>query len=382
MKTEKIFAAVDCGAGNIKIRFGGKRKQSLITMPSLLAEVNKSDVLRGDAGVIDPSAFCMDGIYYYAGENIRDRKLESVDVWADPNLKVTNAKKLILAAIVTGLNPKSDSALDVGIVVSHHDPSSMGASLRKELEGTHVISRGNDSFEITLKLPSQGVFMEGSALGSLVGSSKFGVLDLGYLTALYSLRDSNGSVIGSANTTPNGVGKLITMLQSNTEFKQLLGGVEPNRDAIIEALMEVAISGSKKLVYRCNGKAIDFTKVYTAVIPQWLKNASQNAVSALNERKGTGFKVIGIGGGCNLPFVAATLKKYGVTIYGEGKIDPIYANVESLYEKHLVEARRDNTFVEFVGESALNEAPTVGSDAPTQTPHLEAVAVDKVAVNA
>lgn len=340
---EKINAAIDCGAGTTKIRIGTRRRSHTVSMPSLISVQPKSAVTEGAIDVFNPSVFSLiEGekeVFYFAGEIVRAKGLQSEDVFAEPMLKITNARKLVLAALIEGLGLTKDQSLEVSAVASHHDPVNFSAEIREALCGSHVVRKGNNSFTVTITMPHLGVYPEGSAIGEVFGDStpsQFGVLDLGFLTALYSLKSRDGGNIKTEKAA-FGVGRLVEMLQSSPEFSKLLGGIQAERDVLIASLIEACQSKSTKVFYRDRGKAVDFTSVYKAIVPQWLKGAARTAVQTANERKGTDFKVVAIGGGVNLPLVAATLKKFGVIPYAEAKgteDDPIFANVETLYARH------------------------------------------------
>lgn len=343
--TEEIKAntAIDCGAGTVNMQIGTRRRSQTVSMLSLISVVSKSSVTEGAVDIYNPSVFSLvEGdkeTFYFAGEIVRDKQLQSEDVFADPMLKVTNARKLVLAALIEGLGLTKGQALKVSAVASHHDPVSFNNEIREALCGTHTIRKGNNVFTITITMPQFGVYPEGSAIGEVFGDdtpAQFGVLDLGFLTALYSLKNRDGSNI-RVEKAAYGVGRLIEMLQQSPEFGKLLGGIQPERDILIASLIEACKSKATKLYYRNRGKAIDFTPVYKVIVVQWLKGAARTAVQNANERAGTDFKVVAIGGGVNLPMVAKALEKFKIVPYGdtrEGAGDPIFANVETLYAKH------------------------------------------------
>lgn len=342
--TLKINAAIDCGAGTTKIRIGSRRSSQTVSMPSLISIVPKKSVLEGAIDVFNVACFSLvEGeteTFFFAGDTVREMQLPSEDVFADPTLKVNNARKLVLAALVEGLNLSKDQSLEVKAVASHHDPVNFDREIREALTGEHVMRKGNNTFTITISMPKLGVFAEGSAIGEVFGEETpkhFGVLDLGFLTALYSLKGQGGATLNDEKVD-YGVGRLVEMLQASSDFRKLLGGIQPDRDVLIGSIIEACQSKSQKLFYRSRGKAIDYTSPYKATVPQWLKGAAKAAIVQLNERKGTDFKVVAIGGGVNLPMVATTLKKVGIISYtdarGEDACDPIFANCETLYARH------------------------------------------------
>lgn len=342
--TLKINAAIDCGAGTTKIKVGSRRFSKTVSMPSLISIVPKQSVLEGAIDVFNVACFSLvEGdkeTFFFAGDTVREMQLPSEDVFADPALKVSNARKLVLAALVEGLNLAKGQSLEVKAVASHHDPVNFDREIREALTGEHVIRKGNHMFTITISMPKLGVFAEGSAIGEAFGEETpkhFGILDLGFLTALYTLKSQGGATLNDEKVD-YGVGRLVEMLQDSSEFRKLLGGIQPDRDVLIGSIIEACQGKSQKLFYRNRGKAIDYTTAYKAVLPQWLKGAARKAVSDSNERKGADFKVVAIGGGVNLPMVSATLKKFGIIPYtdarGEDACDAIFANCETLYARH------------------------------------------------
>lgn len=339
---EQINAAIDCGAGTVKVKIGTRRKTQVFSMPSLIAIVKRDDVTEGVTDVFNPSVFSIvennKEVFYYAGELVRQKGLQSEDVFANPELKVINSTKLILAALINGLGLSKSQALEVKAVASHHDPKNFGAAIRDSLCGTHTVRKGNNLFQITVSMPDLGVFGEGSAISDVFkeeAPSLYGVLDLGFLTSLYSLKSKDGSTIRSEKAA-YGVGRLIEMLQADSDFGKLLGGIMPERDVLMASLIEACQNNGTKLFYRNRGKAIDFTAVYKRVVIDWLKGAARTTVQSVAEYKGTDFKCVAIGGGVNLPLIAATLNKFGITPYSalNENANPIFANVESLYQKH------------------------------------------------
>ena len=341
--TEKINAAIDCGAGTTKIRIGTRRKSHTISMPSLVSVVSKSSATEGATDIYSPAAFSLiDGekeIFYFAGDIVRAKGLPSDDVFSEPILKVTNARKLVLAALIEGMNLNKGQSLEVSAIASHHDPMNFSDQIREALVGTHIVRKGNNTFKITISMPIRAVYPEGSAISEAFGEEtpkEFGVLDLGFLTALWSTKFKEGTGIKSTKA-PYGVGRLVEMLQDSSEFSKLLAGIQPERDVLIASLIEACQSKSLKVFYRSRGKAIDFTSIYKPIAMQWLKGAARSAVQTANEKKGTGFRVVAIGGGVNLPSISNILAKFGIESYSElnpDSQDAIFANVETLYLKH------------------------------------------------
>ncbi len=342
----KIFCAADLGAGGIKIKASAVgMPATLAYLPSLLSWAEEKNILVGDARLVDPAAFGLGGRWYFAGESVSDRLLSAEDVAASPILKVENALPLLLACLIKKVKLRPGQ-YEVCLVASHHDPNSMGALLREKLEGAHTVIKAGEEYGFTVKLPRVGIVGEGSALNVAVDDGcegyGFGVLDLGYLTSIFSLRDDDGAIVRATEPKANGTHKLIGMLSQHQEFRALLGGVCPDLDAIAIALVEASREKKNKLFYRRGGKAIDFTAVYGKVMPAWIKQAAGDARLSIQERQGTPYQAIAIGGGCNLPGVAPTLKSVGIKVSKD--LDPIFANVESIYLKHVKPAMKSGEF--------------------------------------
>lgn len=378
----KFFLAADLGAGNIKLwtsKASAKGCGYSAIVPSLISYVNPQKFIQGDKDVLPSSLFQMGDKAWFCGDDVTDRNLTPDDPAQDANLKVDNALPLLLSALVLKgyLKPGETT---IGCVVSHHDPVSVGAKIRESLQGTHTVIKDGETYTVSIHLPERGVLQEGCRVAGDT-DHKYGVLDLGYLTSLFTLRSATGDVIIS-HPCKTGVGQLIQMITTDAGFRSALGGLEPEKNLISAGILELSrrletakaleaagdLEAAKKidrnLYYRASGKAIKFTDAYKGSIAAWVNTARKNATEAIAQFKGTDFKVIAIGGGCLLPGIEKILLKSGIEIYSQSS--PIMANVHSLYEHEAIQAKKDRTF-----EGMFNN--DAGSTQSLEnTPHVEA----------
>lgn len=345
------FVANDNGAGGSKLFATDGQKsytRSLVAVDEVSAfqtgyTVTPSYVLTYISG----TATALRGQSFVAGDKVSRLRLKTETVFQDKSKKVDNALPLLLWSLVNNkiVGPGESHVVTT---MSHHNPGVSGAQLRSNIEGIHFLRAGDgNEYRIQIKFAPAGVVAEGSAVMPAdelpAGSMGFSRIDFGELTVMLSECDQHGDTYGSPRASGEGVGYLVNMIAVSPEFTALNYGIEGDRVAITNALVEASTRPEghalgRKILYRFDNEAKDITLAYKACLLKWLKMVMAPALGSLSQYKGLDYRVIAIGGGVNLPGIKKLLVKNGIQPY-EG--DPVFANAESMFLKHLAPLSAD-----------------------------------------
>jgi hypothetical protein len=350
MKNSILFVAADLGAGNIKIRTSKKNKdgEDLVWMPSLIAKITKDEAIVGYKSVLDGAVFQMsengEDIFWFGQEDVSLKELVSERASDDPNLKINNAPLHLTSVLIKKGFAQPDVVNYVALALTHHDAKTMGEKLANKIEGRKVVTQNELTYTFVIKLIHNGIHQEGSKIVTEFNKA-YGQLDLGDLTSLYTRRNASGGVIKSY-TNALGVSNLLDMIIDRDDFRAKFGGIVPNRakDLLAKAIRKASNLYEQTGKYTINVSGQDIKDVYRKALLDWLKQVIAQANKDVVEEYSEGYKVIAVGGGTKLPEMKKSLEKFGIEIYSD--IDPMFANVNSLYDATSKACPKDLSFFE------------------------------------
>lgn len=336
-----LYVSADLGAGNIKLY--SKNKDGFpLSYPSVISYVNGADYYQGQDKILPPDLFycCrstnprINGLNWFTGSSVLDRRLKANDPGRNALLKIENALPLLLSALIEKKLIEVDPATNIGeanlvVVASHHDATNLGEVVKNELEGAHEVVFNRKRYKLQIRMPQEAVVLEGEAL-TIPDAESFISMDLGYLTSLLLVHGKEGAIT-KQQPEKTGVNLLVSYLYENNELRKELGGVAPNREALVKAIQNPKGTEAKpQIVYRYENTSKDITTIYKDALKTWLIEALYS-VRSLMEVEGSD-TIVCLGGGTMLPYVRKALEQRGLRCYGD---NPLYANVTSIYEKYL-----------------------------------------------
>lgn len=348
-----LFVSADLGAGNIKL-YSKHREGFPVSYPSVISYVDGENYYEGVEKILPPDLFyCVrstnervDGLNWFTSSSVLDRGLKASDPGKEPILKIENALPLFLSALIEN-ELISDGETNIVAVASHHDAKNLGSAVKAELVGAHEIVFNKKRYKLQIKMPEEAVTVEGGAL-IIPGKDSFISMDLGYLTSLLLVHGKKGSV-SQTHPEKTGVNLLVTKIWNDSELRKEIGGVSPSREAVVKAIQNPVLNPKTEkpqIFYRFEGTNKDITLIYKRILVEWVKEAMY-PVKRLMETSGSGTLVC-IGGGTKLPYIKDLLKKMNIPTFADYGMDPLYANVISLYEKHLEpELVNENRYLSF-----------------------------------
>ncbi len=334
-----LYVSADLGAGNIKL-FSKSREGFPISYPSVISFVDGEKYYEGVEKILPPDLFyCVrstnervSGLNWFTGSSVLDRKLKASDPGKEPILKIENALPLFLSALIENeLIDEGES--NIIAVASHHNAKNLGNAVKAELVGAHEIVFDKKRYKLQIKMPEEAVTVEGGSL-KIPGKESFISMDLGYLTSLLLIHGKKGS-ISNTYPEPTGVNLLVTRIWEDDELQTELGGVTPSRESIVRAIQNPVLdkNGKAQIFYKFNATNKNITTIYRRILKEWVKEAMY-PVKRLMEASGSE-NLVCVGGGTKLPYIKELLDKLGIPTFDNYGIDPLYANVISLYEKYL-----------------------------------------------
>lgn len=336
-----LFVSADLGAGNIKL-YSKNREGFPAFYPSVISYVDGEKYYEGVEKILPPDLFyCVrstnervHGLNWFTGSSVLDRpNLKASDPGKEPILKVENALPLFLSALIEN-ELIEEGETNIVAVASHHDARNLGSAVKAELVGAHEIVFNKKRYKLQVKMPEEAVIVEGGAL-VIPEKDSFISMDLGYLTSLLLVHGKKGSI---SRTQPEktGVNLLVTKICDDDELRREIGGVSPSREAVVKAIQNPVLNPKTQkpqIFYRFEGTNKDITSIYKRILLDWVKEAMY-PVKRLMQTSGSETLVC-IGGGTKLPYITDLLKKMNIPTFADYGMDPLYANVISLYEKHL-----------------------------------------------
>jgi hypothetical protein len=214
---------------------------------------------------------------------------------------------------------------NLSIAASVHDGKVFGKSIRSALEGTHQIRVNGKQSIVNVRVDK--VLEEGSgvavALRTAFDFTNALLFDLGNGTSIVSA--FNGLQLTHRDYAPDaGVEKLIEAIATSDYVRSHL--LKPGDRHLIRQGIEKG-----DFSYGTRSDNWNFKDAYIQALPSWFESGLKPFVKTAESRVPSATAVLAVGGGSQLPGVAALLKKKGIIVPENAR----WLNAKGLYQVAL-----------------------------------------------